>query len=85
MIRRGFLAGVVTMASGLVVPEPVRRYFFAPSGGWTVLEQAEPGEALHPPGFLPLLWGRLEMKVNGVWQVCFTAGEPVHFSAKESG
>jgi hypothetical protein len=32
MNRRGFLA----LASGLLapVPEPVRRYFFAPTGGW---------------------------------------------------
>ena len=37
MNRRGFLAGFVIAASGLVVPEPVRRYFFAPSGGWAAI------------------------------------------------
>lgn len=33
--RRGFLAGFVAAASGLLVPEPVRAYSFA--GGWNPL------------------------------------------------
>jgi hypothetical protein len=35
MNRRHFLAGFAAAASGLLVPEPVKRYFFAPAGGWS--------------------------------------------------
>jgi len=34
MNRRAFLGGLVATASGLLVPEPVRAYSFAPAGGW---------------------------------------------------
>ena len=33
--RRSFLRGAVALsASALIVPEPIRSYFFAPAGGW---------------------------------------------------
>lgn len=37
MNRRSFLASLAATATGIIapVPEPVRRYFFAPAGGWS--------------------------------------------------
>lgn len=37
MNRRHFLRALTLGAAGAAVPEPIRRYFFAPPGGWGVV------------------------------------------------
>lgn len=49
MNRRAFLALVTT--APIIAPEPVRRYFFAPHGGWLGVDWGrEPGRIVYSWG-----------------------------------